>query len=209
MARAGQAMLSMSGRAVLPRVTVMPAWRRAELTCAGEGEAARDPRGLGGLPREEAGGLGGSEGGGEEMDADAALRGVKAEAGLGVGAIGDFGAAVAVDGGIRLAGGDDGDAARGEHGTEADAEGQGDGFFRDGGGGGIFEGAAGVVAAVGGIEDDDEAVGGRGLGEGGDAEGEGDEGGGDSEPCSGGGPARMGHPGGHSIKDSISRGHRW
>ena len=56
-------------------------------------------------------------------------RGVEAEAGLGVGVVGDFGAAVGVDGGVGFAGGDDRDAARGEQGAEADAEGEGEGFF--------------------------------------------------------------------------------
>ena len=97
---------------------------------AGQGQAARDPGGLRGLPGSEAARFGGRERGGEEVDAGAGLRGVQAEAGLGVGVVGDLGAAVVVDGGVGFAGGDDGDAAGGEQRTEADAEGEGEGFFR-------------------------------------------------------------------------------
>jgi hypothetical protein len=108
------------------------------------------------------------------VDAGAALSGVEAETGLGLGVVGDLCAAVVVDRGVGFAGGDDGDAAGDEQRTEADAEGDGDGFFWIGDAGRVFEGAAGVVATVRGIEDDDEAVGGGGrdLGEGRDGEGE-------------------------------------
>ena len=77
----------------------------------GEGQAARDPGGLRGLPGEDARGLGGWQRRGEDVDAGAGLRCVEAEAGLGAGAVGDFGASVVVDCGIGFAGGDDGDAA--------------------------------------------------------------------------------------------------
>ena len=137
---------------------------------AGECQAARDPCGLSGLPGNEARGVGGGERGGEDVDAGAGLRGVQAEAGLGVGVIGELGAAVVADVGVGFAGGEDVDAAGGKQGAEADAEGEGDVLFRLGGAGCVFERAAGVVAAMGRVEDDDEAVGGggRGLGEGGD-----------------------------------------
>ena len=98
------------------------------------------------------------------MDAGAALGGVEAEAGLSVGAVGDFGAPAGVDRSVGFAGGDDSDAARGEQRAEADAEGQGDGFLGLAGAGGVLEDAAGVVAAVSGIEDYDEAAGGSGRG---------------------------------------------
>jgi len=93
------------------------------------------------------------------VDAGAGLRGVEAEAGLGVGVVGDLRAAVWVDGGVGLAGGEDLDAARAEQGTEADAEGEGECFFRL-----IEEMAAWVVTAVGGVEEDEEAGLGRGGG---------------------------------------------
>ena len=62
------------------------------------------------------------------MDAGAALGGVQADAGLSLGVVGDLGAAVGVDRGVGFAGGDDGDAAGGEQGTQTDAEGEGDAF---------------------------------------------------------------------------------
>ena len=98
------------------------------------------------------------------MDAGAALGGVDAEAGLSVGAVGDFGATVGVDRDIRFPRGNDGDAARGKQGAEADAEGQGVELFRLALPGLIVEAAARVVAAVGGIEHDDESGCGSGRG---------------------------------------------
>ena len=87
------------------------------------------------------------------MNAGAALGGVQAEAGLGLGVVGDLGAAVGVDGGVGFAGGDDLEAARGKQRTKPHAEGQGEVFSVLA----VGEAAAGVVAAVGGIEHDDEA----------------------------------------------------
>ena len=57
-------------------------------------------------------------------------------------------------------GGDDGEAGRGEEGLESDSEGLGYFFFD----GVIGQAGAGVVAAVGGVEEDDVA---GGLGDGG------------------------------------------
>ncbi len=74
----------------------------------GQGDAAGDPGGLRRLPGEKAGGRGGREGGGEKVRAGAAFSGVEAEAGLGCGVVGDFGAPVGVERGVGLAGGDDG-----------------------------------------------------------------------------------------------------
>ena len=112
-----------------PRVTFMPACSRAELSTPARAQAARDPGGLRGLPGGEARGLNGGERGGKQVNAGAALRGVQAEAGLGVGVVGDLGAPVRVDRGVGFAGGDDLNAARREQGTQPDAEGQGEGFF--------------------------------------------------------------------------------
>jgi hypothetical protein len=97
---------------------------------------------------------------------------VKAEAGGSVGVVGDLGAAGRVDGRVGLAGGDDGDAASGEQGTEADAEGEGVGFLGARRAGGVFEGAAGVVAAMGRVENYNEPGGGCERGRGGEGEGE-------------------------------------
>ena len=100
------------------------------------------------------------------MDAGAGLGGVEAEAGLGVGVVGDLGAAVVVDGGVGFARGDDGDTAGGEKGAETDAEGEGDGLFRRDDAVLVFKGCAGIVAAVGCVKDHGEVIGGRGLSEG-------------------------------------------
>jgi hypothetical protein len=113
------------------------------------------------------GGLGGSERRGVEVDAGAALGGMEAEAGGGVGVVGDFSAAIGFNDGVGFAGGDDGDAAGGEQRAETDAEGEGEGFFGLSGARWIGEVATDVVAAVGCIEEDYEA---GSLGVGGDGE---------------------------------------
>ena len=64
------------------------------------------------------------------MDAGAALRGVQAQAGLGIGAVGDLGAAIRIDRRVGFAGGDHLNAARRQQRTQADAEGQREGLFR-------------------------------------------------------------------------------
>ena len=58
----------------------------------------------------------GREGGGDDVDAGAAVGGVEDEAGGGVGVVGDLGALVGGegDGGVGVAGGDDGEAGGGE-----------------------------------------------------------------------------------------------
>ena len=86
------------------------------------------------------------------MNAGAGFSGVQTEAGLGVGVVGDLGAAGCVEGDIGLAGGDDLYAARGEQRTQADAEGEGEGFFRLAG-----EMAAVVVSAVSSVKHDEKA----------------------------------------------------
>ncbi len=80
------------------------------------------------------------------------------EAGGGVGVIGDVGALVGGegDGGVGVAGGDDGEATDGEDGAEAGGEGQGEGFLREL----VGEVGSGVGAAVGGVEEDGGAGGG-------------------------------------------------
>jgi hypothetical protein len=77
------------------------------------------------------------------VDARSGLGSVEAQAGLGVGVVGDLGTVVGVDGGVRLAGGEDLEAARGEQGAQADAQSEGEVLFGLG-----VELAAGVVAAV-------------------------------------------------------------
>ena len=84
---------------------------------------------------------------------------MEAQAGLGFGVIGDFSAAVEVDGRVGLARGEDLDAAGGQERAQPDAEGEREGFFHLA----VAQVAAGVVAAVSGIEDDYEA-GGRSAG---------------------------------------------
>ena len=59
-------------------------------------------------------------------------------------------------GGVGVAGGDDGEAGGGEGGAEAGGEGEGDIFFEDV----VGELGSGVGAAVGGVEEDEVAVGG-------------------------------------------------
>ena len=157
MARAGQVMLSIPGKGMRPRVTVKPACVRAELSDAGKAEAAGDPGGLSGFPCQEARGLAGAS---EEakrcipvpLSLACRLRQTAALAWLASSA-----RLVEVDGGVGFAGGDDLDAAGGQQGAEADIEGEVDGFFELA----AVEVGAGIVAAVGGIEDDDETGGGR------------------------------------------------
>jgi len=86
--------------------------------------------------------------------AGAGRGGMQAEAGLGVGAVGNLGAAAGFEGRVGLAGGDDLDAARAQQGPQADAEGEGEGFFLL-----VTDGSAGVVAAVGCVKNDDKARG--------------------------------------------------
>ena len=76
----------------------------------------------------------------------------------GVGVVGNLGAAVGVKGSVRLAGGDDLNAARAQQRAEADAESQSEGLFNL-----VAKTATGVVAAVRGIENYNEA-GWRGCG---------------------------------------------
>ena len=97
----------------------------------------------------------------EQVDAGTALGSVETEAGAGISVVGNFSAAVQVDGLVRLAGGDDLDAARAEERTEADAEGESGVLF-------VLtrrEVGAQVVAAMSGIEDD-EKTSGRGSSDG-------------------------------------------
>ena len=92
------------------------------------------------------------------MNSGAAFAGVEAEADSGVGVVGKFCAPVEVDGGVGFARGDDLDSAGGQKGTEADVEGEVDGFFQLA----AVELGAGIVATVGGIEHDNEARAGGG-----------------------------------------------
>ena len=133
--------------------------RQRGVDCSGEGQAARDPWRLGGLPRQETRGLRRREGGGEEMNSGAVFAGVQTEADSGFGVVGKFCAPVEVDGGIRFARGDDLDSAGSEQGTEADVECEVGGFFELA----AIEVGAGVVTAMGCVEDDYEA-GGRSRG---------------------------------------------
>jgi hypothetical protein len=89
------------------------------------------------------------------MDTRSSVSAVQGEACLGVGVVGDFCAAVGVDGGVGIVGGDDLDAARAEERAKASGKDEGKGFFRLAG----AEMAAGVVAAVGCVQDHDEASG--------------------------------------------------
>ncbi len=82
------------------------------------------------------------------MNAGTDLGGVQAQAGLGIGVVGNLGAAGRFHIGIGLAGGDDLDAARGQQRTQANAEGEGDGLLHLS----VVEAAAGLVAAVGCVE---------------------------------------------------------
>ncbi len=94
------------------------------------------------------------------MDAGTAFGGMEADAGLGVGVVGDFGAAVGVQSGVGFAGGDDRDAAGSQKRTEADAEGESEVLFGLAAG----ETSAGVVAAVSGVKHHHEAGGGAQAG---------------------------------------------
>lgn len=80
------------------------------------------------------------------MNPGASLGGVEAEAGLGVGVVGDFSAAVGVDCGVGFASGDHLHAACGQQRAQADAQGEREGLFRL-----AAEVAAEVVAAVSGV----------------------------------------------------------
>ena len=98
----------------------------------------------------------GREGRREEMHACAAFAGVQAQTHGGVGVVGKGGALVEVKGGVGLARGDDLNATSGEQGAQADIEGEVGGLFELT----TVEMSAGVVAPVGGVEEDDEAGGG-------------------------------------------------
>ena len=71
------------------------------------------------------------------------------EAGGGVSVVGDFGALVGGegDGGVGVAGGEEGEACGGELGSEASGEGEGEVFFEDV----VGEVGSGVEASVGGV----------------------------------------------------------
>ena len=95
------------------------------------------------------------------MGAEAALSGVQAQAGLGIGVVGKLCAAVQVDGRVGFAGGDDLHAARRQQGTQPDAEGKSEVLLRL-----AVQASAKIVAAVSGIENHYKASRGsrRGLG---------------------------------------------
>ena len=121
----------------------------------------------------------GGQGGGGDMDAGAAGGGVEDDAGEGVGVIGEAGALIGREGcgRVGVAGGEDGETAGGKGGAEAGREGEGDVLFLEV----IGELRAGIGTAVGGVDDDDGALGGGfGLGVEGQAgeyaQSEGDEG---------------------------------
>ena len=86
------------------------------------------------------------------MNSGAALAGVEAEAGCGIGVVGKFSAPIQVDGNIGFARGDDLDSASGEKGAQADIQREVGGFFELS----AVEMSTGIVAAVGCIEDYDE-----------------------------------------------------
>ena len=86
------------------------------------------------------------------MNAGAALGGVQAEAGLGMGVVGDLGAAIKVHGGIRFASRHDLDAAGSQQRTQPYAEGESEVFLRLT----VCQTSARVVAAVGGVEHHDK-----------------------------------------------------
>ena len=91
------------------------------------------------------------------MNAGAVFAGVQTEADSGIGVVGNLRAPIEVNGYIRFACGDDLDSTGGEKGTEADVEREVGGFFQLA----AIEMCTGVVAAVGCVEDDDEAGRGR------------------------------------------------
>ena len=158
MATAGQVMLSMPGRGVRPRVTLNPACGKRRVEDPARARLRVIQAAWAVFQAMKRVGCAGGERGGEDVNAGAALAGVQAEADSGVGVVGDFRAVVEINGRIGLARGDDLDAASGEQGAEADAEGEVDGFFELA----AVEVGAGVVTAMGGVEDDNEARCGRG-----------------------------------------------
>lgn len=93
------------------------------------------------------------------MHACAAAAGVKAKTDGSVGVIGEGGTLVQVEGSVGLAGGDDLDATSGEQGAQADVEGEVGGLFKLT----AIEVSSGIVAAVGGVEEDYEAWSGWGC----------------------------------------------
>ena len=74
MATAGQVMLSTAGRAVRPRVTVMPAWSRAELRTPARARLRVTQAAWAVFHGRKRAGSAGGERGDEEMDAGAALQ---------------------------------------------------------------------------------------------------------------------------------------
>ena len=91
------------------------------------------------------------------MNSGTALAGVETKAGCGIGMIGNFCAPVQVNGSVRLSGGDNLDATGGEERTQPGVEGEICVLFELT----AIEMSTGIVAAVGGIQNDDKA-GGRG-----------------------------------------------
>lgn len=123
-----------------------------------------DGGGLGGVPGDGVAGGGGGgvevlwgrgQGGGDEMNAVAAGGGVEDEAGGGANAVGDLGALVGREwnGGVGVAGGDDGETVGGEKSAEAGGEGEGEVFFEEV----VGEVGSGIRTSVCGVEKDDDA----------------------------------------------------
>ena len=164
-------MLSMPGKGMRPRVTLKPAWVSAELSAPARARLRVIHGAWAVFHARKRVGCCGREGRREEMHAGAAFAGVEAEADGGVGVVGKGGALVEVEGGVGLARGDDLNAASGEQGTEADVEGEVGGLFELA----AVEVSTGVVAPMGGVEEDDEAGcgWGGGGGSGGDCGGSG------------------------------------
>ena len=115
-------MLSMPGKRDAAESDIESGVGKRGVERTGKSEAARDPRGLRGLPCEEACLCCGRQGRREEMHAGPAFAGVEAETHGGVGVVGDCGALVEVKGGVGFPRGDHLNAASGEQGTQPDAE---------------------------------------------------------------------------------------
>lgn len=100
------------------------------------------------------------------MDAGAGAGGVEDDAGEGVDVVGEAGALVGggwgqvwgVWGGLCFAGGEDAEAERGELEADAGGEGEGEVFLEQWLAGTGGEMGAGVVAAVGGVEEDEAVI---------------------------------------------------
>ena len=136
-----------------------PGVLKGEADLVGEGKALGDGCGLGGVPGNCRVGLveiaGWSKGGGDDVDAVAAVGGVEDKASGGMGVVGNLRALVGGegDGGVGVAGGDYGEAAGGEESSETGGEGQGDIFFDEV----VREVGARIRASMGGVEEDDGA----------------------------------------------------